>query len=73
MLIQLLGDDFIAEFMGHYPDELPKDKMFDAVLFAGCNVMTWLFNNKNYKNDTIEEKKWKKEWKHCLNFLIKMV
>lgn len=60
MLIQLLGDDFIAEFMGHYPDELPKDKMFDAVLFAGCNVMTWLFNNYNYKNDTIEEKKMEK-------------
>ena len=60
MLIQLLGDDFIAEFMGHYPDELPKEKMFDAVLFAGCNVMTWLFNNYNYKNDTIEGKKMEK-------------
>jgi hypothetical protein len=45
MLKQLLGDDFIAEFMGHYPEELPKDKKFDAVLFAGCNVITWLFKN----------------------------
>jgi hypothetical protein len=48
MLKQLLGDDFIAEFMGHYPEELPKDKKFDAVLFAGCNVITWLFK-KDYE------------------------
>ena len=45
MLKQLLGDDFIAEFMGRYPEELPRNKKFDAVLFAGCNVITWLFKN----------------------------
>jgi hypothetical protein len=43
MLKQLLGDDFIAEFMGQYPDDLPTDKKFDAVLFAGCNLLMWLF------------------------------
>ena len=48
MLKQLLGDDFIAEFMGEYPQDLPKNKKFDAVLFAGCNVITWLFK-KDYE------------------------
>jgi hypothetical protein len=48
MLKQLLGDDFIAEFMGQYPEDLPKNKKFDAVLFAGCNVITWLFK-KDYE------------------------
>ena len=48
MLKQLLGDDFIAEFMRQYPEDLPKKKKFDAVLFAGCNVITWLFKN-NYE------------------------
>lgn len=48
MLKKLLGDDFIAEFMGQYPEDLPKNKKFDAVLFAGCNVITWLFK-KNYE------------------------
>jgi hypothetical protein len=48
MLKQLLGNDFIAEFMGQYPQDLPKNKKFDAVLFAGCNVITWLFK-KDYE------------------------
>lgn len=45
MLKQLLGNDFIAEFMVQYPEDLPKNKKFDAILFAGCNVITWLFKN----------------------------
>ena len=48
MLKQLLGDDFISEFMGQYPEDLPNDKKYDAVLFAGCNLLIWLFN-KNYE------------------------
>jgi SAM-dependent methyltransferase len=44
MLKKLLGDDFIAEFMDRYPANLPtEENVFDAVLFAGCNVITWLF------------------------------
>ena len=43
MLKSLLGDDFVPEFMGEYPANLPTDKLFDAVLFGGCNVLTWLF------------------------------
>jgi hypothetical protein len=46
MLKKLLGDDFIAEFMDRYPQNLPMEHKFDAVLFAGCNVLTWLFSNK---------------------------
>jgi hypothetical protein len=45
MLKKLLGDDFIVEFMDRYPQHLPMDHTFDAVLFAGCNVLTWLFKN----------------------------
>jgi len=46
MLKQLLGDDYLAEFMDRYPENLPpEENAFDAVLFAGCNVITWLFKN----------------------------
>ena len=45
MLKKLLGDDFIVEFMDRYPQNLPMEHKFDAVLFAGCNVLTWLFKN----------------------------
>jgi hypothetical protein len=45
MLKKLLGDDFIVEFMDRYPENLPSEHTFNAVLFAGCNVLTWLFNN----------------------------
>ena len=45
MLKQSLGDDFIVEFMDRYPQNLPMEHKFDAVLFAGCNVLTWLFKN----------------------------
>jgi ubiquinone/menaquinone biosynthesis C-methylase UbiE len=44
MLKQLLGNDYIVQFMDRYPENLPtKENEFDAVLFAGCNVITWLF------------------------------
>ena len=44
MLKQLLGHDFIAQFMDRYPENLPtEENEFDAVLFAGCNVISWLF------------------------------
>jgi hypothetical protein len=44
MLKQLLGDDFVAQFMDRYPKDLPtEENEFDAVLFAGCNVISWLF------------------------------
>lgn len=56
MLKKLLGDDFIAQFMDRYPENLPpEEKVFDAVLFAGCNVITWLFNDYNIVSDTIEK------------------
>lgn len=45
MLKKLLGDNFIVEFMDRYPQNLPMEHKFDAVLFAGCNVLTWLFKN----------------------------
>jgi hypothetical protein len=55
MLKKLLGDDYIAKFMtdtsnpiinDRYPEDLPtEENIFDAVLFAGCNVLTWLFKN----------------------------
>ena len=43
MLRTLLGDDFIPTFMGEYPGDLPIGTQFDAILFGGCNVLTWLF------------------------------
>jgi hypothetical protein len=38
-------------FFGTYPDDLPKlpeGKSFDLIVFAGCNVLEWLFN-KDYR------------------------
>lgn len=48
MLKSLLGDNFTPVFMdkypkGQYPGDLPEGQKFDAVLFAGCNLMRWLF------------------------------
>ena len=34
-------------FFGKYPNDLPKlpeGKSFDLIVFAGCNVLRWLFN-----------------------------
>lgn len=31
-----------------YPGDLPKNRIFDAVLFAGCNLLQWLFYD-NYE------------------------
>jgi len=52
MLKQLLGEDFIPVFMNRgekYPDNLPINKKFDAVYFAGCNMLKWLFKE-NYEH-----------------------
>jgi hypothetical protein len=50
MLKTILGDEFVPEFLGEssnypgrYPRNLPTGKQFDAILFAGCNVLIWLF------------------------------
>jgi hypothetical protein len=50
MLKTILGDEFVPEFLGEssnypgrYPRNLPTGKKFDAILFAGCNVLIWLF------------------------------
>jgi hypothetical protein len=46
MLKKLLGEDYIPEFLGgsgQYPEDLPTGKTFDVILFAGCNVLIWLF------------------------------
>jgi hypothetical protein len=48
MLKKLLGEDFVPEFLGEnssgqYPQNLPTGKQFDLILFAGCNVLIWLF------------------------------
>jgi hypothetical protein len=52
MLETLLGADYVPTFLttqdgfqGSYPTNLPKDHHFDAVLFAGCNVLQWLFKH----------------------------
>lgn len=47
MLKKLLGEDYVPEFMKEYPQDLPSGKQFDAILFAGCNVLTWLFGYDN--------------------------
>jgi hypothetical protein len=69
MLKQLLGVDYVAEFMGMYPEELPTDKKFDAVLFAGCNVISWLFTDYNRESGTIEEN-WMEQGMETLSKLL---
>ena len=54
MLKELLGDDYSAEFMGEYPNDLPVTKTFNAVLFAGCNVIDWVFSDFNKQTEMIE-------------------
>ena len=56
MLQTLLGNDYVPVFLqtpegyqGHYPENLPTGRTFDAILFAGCNVLTWLFKG-NYED-----------------------
>jgi hypothetical protein len=34
-----------------FPEGVPKDKKFALILFAGCNILDWLFHKDTFKYD----------------------
>jgi len=55
MLKTIVGDNYTPEFMPDpYPNNLPRTKKFDAILFAGCNVIDQIFTDYNRHTKTFE-------------------